>query len=833
MTFDTADEVEQVAWQLRFGDWPRAQNRARINSLMNGVAPYSDAEVQENNINVNVNYLEGTRLAHDARAQFYQAFLKPGNYFKATSDTGPVHKRQSDNSIVTKEVNRMMKRSIPYFEKHRSTFAQDVLHGIGPGVFRDRDHWCPEPIGVEDVLVPANTKLTMYDLPFFAVYRTLTAPELIKLTRGPKVDKAWNKTLVDACIKYVDDATARLMTDNWPEIWSPEKMEERIKGNSGTFYLGDAVPTINCWDFYYWNDAKNVQGWNRRMIVDAWSTPEITAASFAASTVKAGMNGLRGDFIYNPGDRVYASRREEIVNWQFADLSAVAPFRYHSVRSLGYLLYAVCHLQNRLRCKFNEAVFEQLMVLFRVKSMEDVQRALKVDLINKGFVDDSLEFIKASDRYQVNTDLAQLGLRENQNLISKNSSAYSPEPTGAGSSVEKTKYQVQTEMNAMTSLVSASLLQAYQYQVPEYREIFRRFCKKNSPDPDVRQFQANCLRQGIPERKLHPECWELEPERVMGAGNKTLEVAIANQLMGWRNLYDPEPQREILRISTLAVTDDAGLSDVLVPHNPDAVTDSKFAASLAAGTLMQGMQVPLKTGMNHIEYVETLLTELSMQVRKYQNSVPEGDAIIGMNAIAQHIGQHLAIIAQDKNEKSRVKQYGDALGKMMNEVRAYAQRYLEQQKEKAAQNGGLDPETTAKIQAIKVMAEAKAANTRSSHAERTAQRQLQFEMEEKRKQQEFEAELQRDTGDAKVGLEMQIAQREAQQDMALAEQSSRLDALRTRHEMQLKEREAEQAMRLKEQEADHKLELATKQAEHKIKLEKKMAKAKPAPKKKD
>jgi len=40
------------------------------------------------------------------------------------------------------------------------------------------------------------------------------------------------------------------------------------------------------------------------------------------------------------------------VAFQFADLSAVAPFRYHSVRSLGWLLYAVINLQNRLRCKF-------------------------------------------------------------------------------------------------------------------------------------------------------------------------------------------------------------------------------------------------------------------------------------------------------------------------------------------------------------------------------------------------------------------------------------------------------------------------------------------------
>lgn len=741
MTFDSPDAVEMLAWQLKEADWPRAKNRVRINKLFNGHPPYSEEEVQENNINVNVNDLSGTVLAHDARSQFYQAFLKPGNYFTARTDTGPAHKRSTWNTVVTAEVNKIMKRSIPFLEKHRSTFASDVLHGIGPGVFRDSDRWCPEPMGIEDVLVPANTLLTMYNLPFFLVYRSFTAPELIRLTRGPNMDPGWNKPLVDAAIKWVDEQTSLMMNDQWPQIWSPEKMEERIKGSGGSFYMGDSAPTVNCWDLYYWNDDKKVQGWNRRMVIDCWSTPDMAnqVANKTGRSVRDGMADFRSKFLYNPKNRKFASDRTEIINWQFADLSAVAPFTYHSIRSLGFLLYAVCHLQNRLRCKFNEAVFEQLMILFRVKSQDDMQRALKVDLINKGFVDETLQFIPAGERYQINTQLAELGLNQNDRLINKNSSSYTSQPNQGGQQKEKTKFEVQAEVQAMTSLVSAGLLQAYAYQTPEYREIFRRFCKRNSPDPDVRQFQASCLRKGVPEKMLRPECWELEPERVMGAGNKTLEMAISQQLLQMRNLYDPEPQRQILRDVTLAITDDAARANALVPDKADQISDSKFAASLAAGTLLKGLPVPLKTGMNHIDYVETLLSDLALLVKKDQNHVPEPDDIVGMQNIAAHIGQHIAIIAQDPAEKARVKQYNDALGKMMNEVKAFAQRYVEQQKQQSQQGQGTDPETDAKIKAMLITAQAKAKNTRESHAQRTAQRQIQFELEEQRKQREFEA----------------------------------------------------------------------------------------------
>lgn len=743
MRFNDASEVEMICYQMRQADWPRGQNRARINDLFNGGPPYTEEEVQENRININVNDLSSTRISHDARAQLYGAFLKPGNYFKLSTDAGPVHKRSSRSAVVTKEMNKIMKRSLHYYECFRSKFAMDVLHGIGPSAWEDKEHWCPSPIGVEDVLIPANTLLTMKNLPFFAVYRSLTAPELIKMTRGPNVDKAWNMDLVNAALEWIDRETMALMGSNWPEVWSPEKASERVKGDGG-FYVGDQVPTLDVWDFYAWDDDGKRSGWHRRMILDSWATPQSVTGKMSM-TRKTGSvyDDARGQFLYNPGNRKFADRLSNIITWQFADLSAVAPFRYHSVRSLGYLLYAVCHMQNRLRCKFNEAVFEALMMYFRVKSMDDVQRALKVELVNKGFIDDTLQFVPAGDRFQVNANLVQLGLSQNQQLIEQNSASYRQNTDYSHDAVEKTKFQVLTESTATTALTSAALLQAYRYQAFEYYEIKRRFFRKNSTDPDVIQFQANCLRQDVPQNIMTDEAWELEPEKVMGAGNKTLELAIAQQLMEYRNLYDPEPQRHILRDVTLAITDDPGRADLLVPDQPIAVTDSVHDAQLAAGSLMLGLPVAIKTGMNHIEYVESLLTSMAIIVGNIQKSGNVGtpDQLRGLQNMAQHIAAHIGIIAQDKNEKDRVKQYGDQLGKLMNLVKAFAQRLAEQTQKQNGQGDQMDPKDVAKIMAIKSTAETKKQNTRESHAQRTAQRQLQFEQQMRQDAQRHQLEM--------------------------------------------------------------------------------------------
>src|SRR5438128_1777506 len=724
---------------MRLSEWQRSKNRALIDSLAGGAPPYTPEEEEKNSININTSDLSLTRLAHDARSQLMQGMNKPGNFFTCRTDFGPVHKRHERGIIVTREINRLMKGSLPYYETMRSKFALDVLHGIGPSCWNGPQRWCPDPVEVGDILIPSGTLLTFTNLPFFAVYRAYTAAELHRLTRGPKRDPGWRMPVVEKAIKWAEEETSKLMGTNWTDYWNPERYTERIRENSG-FYASDLAQMIDVLDFFYLDDADNQEGWRRKIIFDAWGG----YSQYAATGHVPDKNriGGRDEFLYDGGDRVYASKLGEIIHFQFADLAAKAPFRYHGVRSLGFLLYSVCHLQNRLRCAFNEAVFEALLMYMRVKSLDDAERALKIELAHRGIIDESVSFLSPQERWQVNERLAELGLRENQAIIQENSSSYTQNQNFTRDKVEKTKFQVMAEVNAMTTLTSAALQQAYKYQTFEYQEIFRRFCVPNSIDPDVREFRARCLKQGVPDKMLEHPAWELEPERVMGAGNKTLEMAIAQQLMEWRAAYAPEGQQEILRQATLSVTDDAALTQSLVPET-QRISDAKHDAMLAFGSLMAGGQVQFTPDQNRIEITETLLGEMGMKVQQIQKmgamaTMPE---VVGLHNVAKHIGQLVQEIGMDKMQKERAKGYGQMLGKLMNFVKALAQRLQEQHQQG---NGGPDGKDKAKIVGMMMQAKAKAANTRESHAQRSAQRQAQWELEQRRKDEEHQHELRRD-----------------------------------------------------------------------------------------
>ena len=750
MRFADSYDVESLAYQMQVANYPRSRNRALINSLFNGFRPYTDQECEDNDISVNFNDLTSTRKAHDGRGQMYSAILKPGNFFKATADIGPKHSRATHSQTVTRLVNRVMKKSMGYYELQRSKIAQAILHGIGIGAWPDQDSWRPRAMSIEDVLIPAGepSELPMEGLPLFALHKSYTARDLIRLTREPNRDPAWNMPVVEACLKWVDEQTKNLLYNNWPTTWAAEKWEERRK--EGDSYGGDTTPTIDVYDFFFWDDGEE-SGWKRRMILDAWGSPTMTGGSVVMTKRPGELyqnEEIKGQFLYNPGDRVYAKCKDELISFQFADLSAVAPFRYHTIRGLGFLLHDACQIQNRLTCKITESTFETLTMLMRVKSQEDVQRALKANLFNRGFVDETVQFIPQAERWQVNTNLVEFGWEKNRQLIESSSGAAS-QNQDMSKGVEKGQLQIMAEMNATTAMLSAGMLQYYQYQASEYRECFRRFLnrKPDCRDVEVKAFQAQCLAQGVPEEMLsNPDGWEIEPERIMGAGNKTMEMAIAQQLMAYRALYDQGAQRQILRDVTLAITDDPARADSLVPEEP-TVSNTVHDTEFAFGTLMSGNPVTPKDGLNGVEVAATIIREMTRKVGEIMKTGGVGtpEDIHGLTMAAGYAGHFIQDLEKDKTQAKPVEALKQAIGKLGNMIKAFAQRQAAAAKKQAETNGanggGLKPEDQAKIQAINLTAQTKAKIATDTHADRTAQRQIAFQQKLKEQREKHQLEV--------------------------------------------------------------------------------------------
>lgn len=773
--FQNAGKIQTVIDTMQKVDEVRAQNRTRINELFNGNPPYTEEEAKDNRINTNVNFLEGSKIAHDARRQFENAFLKPGNYFTVKLDIGPQHKRSGWSKLITKQINKLMKRSAHYDECLKSTFAQVVLHGIGPSMWDKTDYWTPKSMGIEDVLVPSNTLVGMTNLPYFAVYRRYTPFEMYRMTHGSKANAGWNMGLVNRLLQTIQDPAT--VGTGFEDSRFPEKTAENYKEN-GVYYQSDAVPTINAWDFYFQDPESDEESWNRRMVLD-WEAP--TSGGTPSTTFAT--TEYKDQFIFNPGKRQYSDKLAHLIHWQFGNCANVAPFRYHSVRSLGYLLYQICHLQNRFRCKFTDAGFEAMLMYFRNVTEEDREKLESVQLYHMGIIPEGLSLVPQSERFQVNGDLVQANMSQMRQLMSENSASFTQD-VNDGTAKELTATEVMQRVNASAALTSALLNNAYNYQTYQYREICTRFCRKASEDRDIKAFQKFCQKEGIPDYVLDTESWEIEPERTLGTGNKMLEIAQADKLLSARNLYDATAQQEILHIFTEANTDDPHMAERLVPLERKEISDAAVFANFAISTLMMGLPVVVKRGINEIDYVETLLALLGMIVQQVEESggMTTPEKVAGMSNTHDHIAQHIQIIAQDENEGERVKEYSDNLGQLMNLIKAYAQRLEEQ-----AQQAQMDPAVIAKIQNDTMLAQTKARNSQEAHMLKLQQKQEAFQSEQGRKA-------------AKANLDMEEKSVRLQSDLGTSDVETQADIIRknaeTKADIARKEKESESAAKV-------------------------------------
>ena len=755
MRFDRASSVEEIVWQMRLADKTRSEDRRVILRQFNGNPPFDDATAEENGVQININDLSGPNLLSMARRQWNNAFLKPSYFFIAKPDSGPGHKRSTWGNIFTRHANRLLKRNRRMVGQIRATGAQTLLHGVGPVTWKDRRGVVPSPIPMGSLMIPSETEIDDWDnLEYFAIFREWTPAMLWEMTHGSKADAVgWNMDLVRAQMDYLKNQMYKSPT-SLAYQFMPERIEELIKQDKGYFGT-DAVPTCDVWDFYF-REAEDGKGWYRRIILD-WNTGSDISAYKDSSNRPESRNKVGEDttFLYTSGKRKYANSVSEMLHCQFGDCSAYAPFKYHSIRSLGWMLWGVCDLQNRLHCKFNEGVFEQLMWFFQTAGNQDLVRLKKANFEHMGVIPQGIKFLTAAERFTPNHQLIGMAFDRNRQLMADSATTYTQSYEKSNEGQGRTATETMAIVNATNALASGILEMAYTYETFKYREMCRRLCIKNSPDPIAREFRLNCLKDGIPEDMLDVEKWSIECEQVLGGGNKTLQMATVGFLNTIRKNIPPAGQRIIDHISVEAATDQPDLAEEIAPVGEDQpISNSKHNAELATQRILAGFEYQEPKDAVMLDYIDVWLGDLATEIQKAlkQGGVVSPDQLNGLLNLGGHIQkflQELGESAIDQDDKENLKEYEQAFSVLSNHVKGLAQRLQEAMKKSAQGNGdqgaaGPDPKDAAKVEAMLIQAKTKAAIAERSAAARTRQKEEQFQKAEVRKDQELAANLQRD-----------------------------------------------------------------------------------------
>lgn len=775
--FDRANYVDQLVWQCRLADLPRGEGRAQVQQLFNGDPPYTEKEVEENQIQVNRNDLEGVNLLTQGRRQWQRAMLKPGNFVTISYDSGPAHKQTQWGHTVTQGWNQALHRCRPYIENQRFVGANLLLHGIGPSNWRNRRDVIARALPVASLMIPSETLIDFENLPYIAMFQEMTPAMLWTLTHGDKTDPGWNMPLVDAQIKYTAEQVMK-QPNATAFQYMPERIEELNKQDLG-MWASDAVPTVDFWDFYF--REKNDGPIYRRVILDwglsAQETSQYKPGSAApkrkSSEVQKLMDDKKsryGGFLYSSGKRKYADNWNQVFHCQLGDCSPYGPMPYHSVRGAGWMLWGICDLENRMHCKFAEAAFQQMMWWFRVASNEQLTRLKMAEFQHMGVIPPGVEWLKQADRFTPDRGFIEMAFNRFRQLMAENSAAFVSDFDKGATGKDMREAEVMARLNASNALVSSMMELAYVYEEFKDREQLRRACIPGNPDHLAMQFQTYCIKRGVPREMLDVEKMIVTRERAIGGGNKALEMAQVSFLQNLRKNLPPKGQRMVDHIAVQAATEDAHLAEELAPTGEDkSVSLSTHDAQLATDRLMRNLPFSDRPEMIFEDYVRTWLIDLGLMIKSVQQTGNIGtpDQIAGFGNMLAHIEKFISFFEGDPEEKQKVRQYRDQANQLGNAVKGFAQRLAQAMQARNGQGQGAaqDPKAVAKAREIQLLGDVKRQTMVQSSATRTAQKQVQFDLAEQRKEREHNAEMRRIGQQSRLKLldETLSTLREAQQ----------------------------------------------------------------------
>jgi hypothetical protein len=743
MNFSTPSRVLTT---IRAGDnaeWNRGENRTKINNAANCVPQLDAAMAKKLGLKVNVNWGELMNLLANARRQYRRAFYNSQFFFNIGMPYAPPQYQQDWQLFVTDQINRKMRDSLKYFEAFESMTSAVCCHGVGPKLWYEPNKWCADYVAIEDLRVATDTTLDFQNLDWFAVRKQYTPGELAKkaLRKGSR----WNQPAIFQMLKNKKNQNWDFAANTYDWETQPEKFAELMKQDGG-YYMGDAMPTFPLWHFYFKDDTSDdptMRGWWRKVVPASGST-----------------NQDPDKFLWE-SDKPIAAKREHLLCCQFGDLSNKAPFLYHSVRSLGFALLEPTFYSNLTRCRFMQHVHDLFNVWLRVNDPGDKGRALVQEFANLQVVRPGVSVVPQSERHQIQGDLVELAMAQTKQLQQEASSSYTSN-TDTGTSREQTAFETSVKVEQVNAMLGGLLIKSFMYAKLEYTEICRRFCMDqptDDPDEDIIDVQEACHEYGIPKQFMNSKRWIIEPVTPLGMGNPVLARSAAKELLEIRPLLDPTAQQEALHEIVLTVTGDPRKAARWVPLGQNrGITDASRDAQAMFGTLMQGVEVPPREGLSPIDQVDSMLPLLAGKITMLtqRDNTASADEAAGMMTVLNYINQLVQLIAQDPQEAQRVKQYGDSLGQLQNEIKALAQRGAEKAQAQQAQNGQ-NGEMQANIQAKIIDAQTKSQIAHAKAAQKAEMDSQKFVRDQRRQ----------DAGAfAEIGRQQTIADAQAENERA-------------------------------------------------------------------
>lgn len=651
--------------KIKQADDSSSMNRASIQAMFDGEPPYNDADLQATGqaFRTNVNFDEASNLLEQAQSAYVDMLHSVETLLRVKVNFGEESERTELEEIISEEISKTI-RSWPRFNY---SFLYNCRNFIADGIsvcyFENEYDWRWRVSAMSDFFFPRKTQASEGDLEVACCRRGYQAHHLYSYIRDEKVAKAtgWNVGEVRKAIVEASNSTVNTSSRDWETIQNELKNNDIYCGANST-----EIDVVHMW----------VQEFDQ------------TVSHFM---FRADGNGE--DFLYKKLSR-FKSMEQALV---FFTYGIGTNGYYHSIRGLGYKIFPQVQVSNRLRGNVIDAAMMASSIMVQPQT-EDAADDLA--LLYYGPFAVITPGMKIIERAAPNLQQSAIPvLNDMSNQIQSRSGQYTQ--NALNDTREKTKFEVATQLEAISKLSVTSMNLFYEPWNRLMREVVRRLLRKDysAAEPGGREsvdLFKRCEARGVPrEALLSVVIDETKVVRAVGAGSQAARQLVFSDLDSMVSSMDPKGRNIYLR-ERLASRVGWDQVDKYIPAEPDGrpTDDDRFAE--IENRLMVSSNLPMTVRPNdlHIVHLRQHIPEMDRIVQAMDaGQIPIEQGTPPLALLHSHSSDHIQAAAGDVSAGDELPSFIQRLqqlGEIVYNGVEHMQR-LQREQAQAAQEAGGQP----------------------------------------------------------------------------------------------------------------------------------------------
>jgi len=611
------DSALSIFNTLRKADEKSSVNRARVDAMFDGAAPYDSTSLVTSGqpLKTNLNFGDAQRLLDVALSAYVDLYSSLERLIEVRGTQGEASEIKPAEEIVAEELTHLIRGWPEFHSAYLRLCTTFIKHGVSVTYFDTPDDWRFRVGGFTDILIPRQTPANEEQIDVAVGRRQYLLHELYSYIKNPKAAKkvGWDVEEVTRVITKNATTSGRSRSGN--TAFEYETLQAEMKNND--LYTGIQNPSVSVLHF-----------WVREM------DGSVSHYICAEDTPK--------DFLYKKVSR-YPSVEQAYILFSYGVGSNGT---YHSIRGLGQRIFAHVQTSNRLRCQQIDGAMLASAVMIQPenqRSLDELQFTYygayavlspNVNIVEKAIpnlgtaVQPALEDL--TNQLQLNTDTV---------------STYGPQQ----GSPYRNKMQIVADMDVTTRLSGASLNLFYASWNRLLREVVRRVVTTKKPDRAIKDFYDRCEMKGVSKSFIKTlDTARTKAVRSIGNGSHANRMVALKELQGISGQFDDVGRRNLTRdiVSTRVGHD---LADRYVPAEVEKrpTIDLKIAF-FENQQLMAGAQVPVVGNELHGTHLEVHVPTLNQLIE--QLNTGEADpmqALPAVQAFYEHVSQTVQFAAGD------------------------------------------------------------------------------------------------------------------------------------------------------------------------------------------